>query len=144
MSIVADFQAYLADEELVDGTTGWPSVRRRVNDTMGDQLVILTEDGGMDPETPAPLGSLGDEALMEPAVQVRVRGEPWDGDSAREKAGEIFTALHGLLRVEMYEAYYLRIKAQTAEPVFIGFDERGRPEFTISFRAQRAVRRSSA
>ena len=139
MGIVADVQAYLQAETLVDGSTGWASVRRRVNDAMGDQLVILTEDGGFEPETPAPAGTLGDSALMEPAVQVRVRGKPWDGDSAEGKAQEIFDALHGLLRTEVGATYYVRVKAQTPGPVFMGFDAKGRPELTISFRAVRGV-----
>ncbi len=139
MGIVADVQAYLATEGVVDGATDWPSVRRRANDVMGDQQVIFTEDGGADPETPAPIATLGDAAMAEPAVQIRVRGEPWDGDGALYKAVEIYDALHGLLRTEVGYTYYIRIKAQTPEPVFIGFDEQGRPEFTISFRALRAV-----
>jgi len=135
MSLVDDLQAYLADESLVDGSTDWPSVRRRVNDAMGDQLVIITEDGGLEPETPSASG-IGSATFREPAVQVRVRAGAWDGDSAAGKAAEIFDAVHGLRNVTMGSTVYTRVKAQTSSPVFIGFDSpRGRPEFTISFRA---------
>ena len=135
MSLVADVQTFLQEHSppIVDGSTGWLSTRRRVHDQQ-HQIVVITEDGGLEPETPAPDGSLGDSALKEPAVQVRVRGEPWDGDGAEEKAQEIFAALHGLLRTDVGETYCLRVKAQTSQPVFIGYDERNRPEFTISFR----------
>jgi hypothetical protein len=140
MGIVADVHAYLGtlSPEVIDGSTEWPSVRRRVNDALGHQLVVITEDGGLEPETPAATG-LGDSALAEPAVQVRVRGEPWDGDGALAKAQEIYDALHGLLGATMGSTHYMRVKAQTPEPVFIGYDEKGRPEFTVSFRAQRSV-----
>lgn len=138
MGIVADFQQYLKDAGIVDGSTDWPSVRRRVHDN-SDQLVILTEDGGFEPETPAPAGTLGDSAQKEPAVQVRVRAEPWDGDAAHAKAQEVWDALHGQMRVEINGNFYARIKAQTPQPIFIGYDDQNRPEFTISFRAVMAV-----
>lgn len=140
MGIVADVQTYLQAAGIVDDSSSepWPSVRRRVHDG-SDRLVIITEDGGFEPETPAPPGTLGDSALKEPAVQVRIRGEQWDSDAAQAKAQEVFDALHGLMRVEINGTYYMRIKAQTAQPLFIGFDEKGRPEFTISFRAVTAV-----
>jgi hypothetical protein len=140
VGLVADVQAYLGtlSPEVIDGSTEWPSVRRRVNDALGHQLVVITEDGGAEPETPSASG-IGDSALAEPAVQIRVRGEPWDGDGALAKAQEIYDALNGLLGVTMGSTIYMRVKAQTAEPVFIGFDTRGRPEFTVSFSAVRSV-----
>jgi len=143
VGLVDDVQAYLQSQDVIDGSTEWPSVRRNMSDNLPDQLVVFAEDGGFEPETPAPQGSMGDAALAEPAVQVRVRGEPWDGDSAEAKAAEIYDALHGLLRTDMGSQHYLRVKAQTSSPVFIGYDERGRPEFTQSFRALRAVASTS-
>jgi hypothetical protein len=137
MSIVDDVLAYLASAEIVDGSSEWPSVRRNVHDG-SDRLVIVTEDGGVPPETPSPTG-IGDSAFMEPAVQVRVRGEPWDSDSASAKAQDVFDALHGFMRGDLGSTYYIRVAAQTSSPVFIGFDTNGRPEFTISFRALRTV-----
>ena len=139
MGMVEDVQMFLAQYSpaIIDGSTGWPSVRRRVHDD-SDQLVVLTEDGGFEPETPSAEG-LGDSALKQPAVQVRVRGEPWDSDASYEKAQEIMDALHGVMRQDVGYGYYLRIKAQTSGPVFIGFDDRGRPEHTISFRAVQAA-----
>jgi hypothetical protein len=139
MGLVEDVQMYLQSLSpgIIDGSTGWPSSRRRVHDGLGHRLVIITEDGGFEPETPSPDG-IGDSALMEPAVQVRVRGTPWDTDAVEEKAAEIFDVLHGLLRTTMGYTYYERVKAQTT-PIFIGFDDKGRPEITTSYRALRAV-----
>jgi hypothetical protein len=82
---------------------------------------------------------MGDSALMEPAIQVRVRSGPGQSDAARAKMQEIIDVLHGVLSQTIGSTHYLRIKAQTSEPAFIGFDVRGRPEFTMSFRALRAV-----
>jgi hypothetical protein len=137
MSLVADVQSYLAALDIIDGSSEWPSVRRHAHDDTA-RLVVLTEDGGGEPETPSPTG-IGDSAMMEPAVQVLVRGDPQDSDAAEAKAAEIFVALHGLLQTEVGTMTYARIKAQTPGPLFIGFDESGRPEFTISFRAVRPV-----
>lgn len=140
MGIVDDFYDYLESEGLAGSSSDWPLVRRRVFDspqTQNQRLVVLTEDGGFEPETPAPSGSMGDAALSEPAFQVRIRGEAWDSDSAHDKAMDIMGALHGLLNQTIGGQIYLRVKAQTAEPVFIGFDEKNRPEFTQSFRAVR-------
>lgn len=134
MSLVDDVQDYLADASLVDGATGWASVRRRVNDQMGDQLVVLTEDGGLEPETPSESG-IGSATFREPAVQVRVRAAAWDGDAAYAQSQAIYDLLHGARNVTMGSTFYHRVKAQTASPVFIGFDEQGRPEYTTSFRA---------
>jgi hypothetical protein len=137
MSIVADVQAYLADRGVVDGSTGWPSVRRRVHDG-SDRLVILTEDGGFEPEIGV-AGGIGDAAYRDPQVQVRVRGAAWDGDGAEEVAQMAYDALHGLMGVEIGSTRYLRVAALTGGPVFIGFDGNGRPEFTCSYRFAVAV-----
>jgi hypothetical protein len=134
MGLVEDMQAFLDDAGLAgDSVSGWPSVRRRLHDE-SDQLVVITEDGGTAPEIPAAAG-LGSAALKDPAVQVRVRAAPWDGDASLAKAQAIMDALHGQLEVDMGEGHYLRVVAQSAAPVFIGYDERSRPEHTISFRA---------
>jgi hypothetical protein len=142
MSVVEDFQAYLEDASLIGGQTGWQSVRRRMLDDV-DRIVCLTEDGGPEPETPAPEGSMGDAALSEPAFQVRVRADRHDSDMAFNMARQINDLLHGLLREQVNGTWYQRVKAQTTEPVFIGFDERGRPEFTQSFRAVRSTVQAS-
>lgn len=134
MGLVEDLRIHLTAESIV-GTSDWPVVERRVHEGAGDQLVILTEDGGFEPETPAPSCSIGDTAMWEPAVQVRVRGEAWDSPTAFAKAVQIRDELHGILRETVGYTLYMRIKAQTPEPLFIGFDGEGRPEFTQSFRA---------
>lgn len=134
MGVVSDVQAYLGAEGLVDGTTAWPSVRRRLHDEAGDRLVVLTEDGGVTGGRDAPSG-LGSDALARPGFQVLVRGAPWDSDSALEQAIALRGALDSVIDRELAEQHYLTIRARTPEPVFTGFDDQGRPQFTTSFLA---------
>lgn len=137
MGLVADVQAYLEAQSLIGGATGWASIRRRIFDDV-DQLVAISEDGGSPPEMQATAG-IGDVALEDPAVQIYVRGEPWDGDSAETKAGQIFAALHGQTDIDLNGTTYVRVAARTSGPIFLGFDESGRPELTISFRARKLI-----
>ena len=133
MSVVEDLYEYLVGEGVAAGSTGWTILRRRIMDApAGDQLIVLTEDGGALPAIPAEEG-IGASAESDPAVQVRVRAKAWDGDASAAKAGEIFTLLHGKRNLIMNGNLYLRVRAQTAQPVFMGFDSKSRPEHTISF-----------
>lgn len=136
MSAVDDLQAHLDYVGITDSTE-WPSVRRRVHDG-SDQLVVLTEDGGPPPEIPAATG-IGSAALASPGVQVRVRGKPWDGDSAKAKAEEVIREMHGRQSAWIGGTLYRSIRSQTFEPVFMGYDDKGRPEFTVSLLMTRGV-----
>lgn len=131
MGLVEDLQLYLQQEGVVDGSTEWPSVRRRVHDG-SDKLVILTEDGGST-ERPSASG-IGDSAMRNPQVQIRVRGEPWDGDSAEAQIKAIEAVLHGASPGVIGYTVYKRLGALT-EPIFMGFDTKNRPEFAQSYRA---------
>jgi hypothetical protein len=132
MSAVADVQAYLESGGLIGESTEWPSVRRRVHDN-SDRLVILTEDGGTPPPLYATQG-LGESSSATVGVQVRVRGAPWLSDEALALGRAITAALHSLAGIAIGSQTYEVVTALTADPVFIGFDEKGRPEFTMSFR----------
>ena len=137
MGFVSDVQTYLEAEGVVGGSSGWTSLRRRILDDV-DKIVVFSEDGGLEPEQPAAEG-IGDNATTDPAVLVYVRGGPWDGDSASTKALAIFDALHGQRNAAIGASTYIRVQARTSEPVFLGFDERGRPELTISFRGRKLL-----
>lgn len=137
MGFVSDVQSYLEAEGIIGGATGWASLRRRVLDDV-DKIVVFTEDGGSEPEQPAAEG-MGDNATVDPSVQVYVRGGPWDGDSGVAKAAAIFDALHGQRDATIGSSKYIRVQARTSEPIFLGFDERGRPELTISFRGRKLI-----
>lgn len=134
MSLVDDVFAFLESEGFAGGSTDWTLLRRRVMDApAADSLVVLTEDGGTAPEQPAQSG-IGDSAMQDRGIQIRVRAEAWNGDAAQAKAKAISNALHGQRNVQIGSTRYLRVGAMTAEPVFIGFDSSGRPEYTQSFR----------
>ena len=133
MGVVADVYSYLEAQGLAGGSTDWALVRRRlVDDPAVDQLVVLTEDGGLAPEI-AESSGIGDSALQDTGIQVMVRAGPWDGDAGAAKAQEILDALHGLRDTTLGATTYRRVRAQTPEPIFLGFDDRGRPRHTMSF-----------
>lgn len=132
MGVVDDVQDRLQAQGLIDGATGWPSVRRYLHED-SDQLVVLTEDGGPPPEMTAASG-LGETAETDAGIQVRVRAEPGDSDASFSRAKAIYDDLHGLKGVTLGSTDYHRVAALSPEPVFMGFDDEGRPEHTISFR----------
>lgn len=140
MSTVDELFTFIEDQGLAGGSTEWTLLRRRIMDApANDRLVVVTEDGGLEAEIAAQEG-IGDAALADPAVMVTVRAEAWNGDATAQKAAAIFAALHGRQGTLISGgASYLRVRAQTPEPVFAGYDERGRPMHTVSFRLLRAV-----
>jgi len=134
MSAVDDVFDFLEYNGIANGSTGWTLVRRRMLETPAeDQLVMVSEDGGGGPEIPAEAGTLGDAAMYDIGVLVIVRAARWDGDASATKAQEIFDALHGQRFVTVGSTEYLRVRARTPEPIFVGFDDNGKPRHTISF-----------
>ena len=133
MSAVDDVYAYLIDQGIAGGSTAWSLARRRLMDAPAeDQIVVLMEDGGTAPEIPTDEG-LGDSALQDAGVHATVRAGAWDSDASVAKAIEIYDALHGLLDTEVGSTTYMRVRARTAEPVFLDFDDKGRPRHTVAF-----------
>lgn len=128
MSAEADAQTRAQNQGLVDGNTGWPSVRNFWHDD-SDQLVGFFADGGLAPEV-----RTGEE---HPSVQVRVRGGgEAESDAALAKLRAIRDDLHGQIDVTIDGTDYVEIMA-LGEPAPLGPDENGRPEFTQSFRFER-------
>jgi len=130
MSAVADVIAYLAATGLVDGSTSWTSSPRLVHDEV-DRLVVVAEDGGPAPELG---GGSFDGPIRTEGVRVVVRGSCYEGDAAAAKATEIRDALHGLAGETLGATRYEGVWAMTSAPVWIGFDENRRPEFSTGFR----------
>lgn len=133
-SAVEDVFLYLTEVGIAGGSTDWDLLRRRDMDSpAANQLVIISEDGGPAPETPATAG-IGDSAMRDTLIHVTVRGEPWDSDATQAKAVEIYNALHGQINGFLVgTTSYLRVRAQTPEPLFLGFDTDGRARHTIAF-----------
>ena len=136
-SAVRDVQLWMQEVGLVDGSTDWPSVERLLHDE-SERLVVLTDDGGREPELPAAAG-LGSAAIGDAGVEIIVRGEAEGPEETQEKAQEILDALHGQFNVGMGYGSYLRVKSLTSQPAFIGYDERRRPVFRVAVRLARRV-----
>lgn len=134
MGLVDDVYDFLEAQGIAGGSTDWALFRRRVNDTR-DRIVVLTEDGGIPPEI-GRMDGIGDSAFKDPAVQTIVRAEAWNGDASEAKSQEIFDALHGRSCVMLGSTEYIRVAANTAGPIFAGFDENGRPTHTLSYRCK--------
>ena len=131
MGVVSDVQDYLEEEGLVDGSTEWQSLRRNRQDKQ-DKIVVITEDGGPEPEIYKATG-IGDAAVRDSGVQILVRAERLNGDAAQEQAQAIYDALHGLTDTTLGETEYIRVVALTSEPSFLQ-DENERPLVTWAYR----------
>lgn len=133
MGAVSDVYTFLLAQGLAGGSTGWDLLRRRLMDSpTADQTVVVTEDGGNLPEIREDAG-IGDSALQDAGVLVTVRAGAWDGDASLTKVLEIYQDLHGKRNIVLDTTTYLRVRARTPEPIFVGFDDQGRPRHTISF-----------
>ena len=133
MGAVSDVHAYLVDQGIAGGSTEWALKKRRQMDSpVTAQLITITEDGGAPPEIDE-IEGIGDSALHDVGVLISIRGNPWQGDANNTKAMEIFVALHGKRDITLDSNVYMRIRALTPEPVFLGFDDKGRPRHTIAF-----------
>lgn len=131
MGVVDDVQAHLAAAGLVDGETGWLSIRGALVDTQ-DQVVGITEDGGSTPETSRATG-IGDAALKAPGALVTVRAARRKRDDAFNQAQAIWDELHGKNSETLNGTDYLSVRARTPEPVFAGQDDSERPIYTVAF-----------
>jgi len=133
MSAVNDVFSYLEAQGIAGGSTLWALLRRRETDEPDteQQLVVVAEDGGPEPEIPATEG-IGDSALYDVGVLITVRAAAWDGDASAAKAKEIFDALHGKRGVTVGATTYIRVRCRSTEPIFVGFDDRGRPHHTLA------------
>lgn len=142
MGVVDDVYFFLEEQGLAGGSTEWDLFRRRIMDSPSQaQAVILSEDGGPQPDMATNAG-IGDAAIEDPGVLITVRAEQWDGDSSKEKAAEILEALHGLRSVVLGGSgapTYLRVRALTPEPMWAGYDDQGRPQHTVAFRLLKLV-----
>lgn len=141
MSRVDDVVAYLTAQTLAGGSTGWDLILRKMGDTpIKDQVVVVSEDGGPEPEIKTAAG-IGSAAVGDGGVLITVRAKEWDGNTSKAKAVAILAALHGLRNVQLVGGgtTYYRIRALTPEPVFAGFDDTGRPRHTVGFRLLAAL-----
>jgi hypothetical protein len=129
--VVSDLFAFLVASPQDIEAGGWKLVRRGMHDGNAHQMIVLTEDGGPAPEIAAADG-IGASAWGFSNVQVRVRGNPWDGDSARAKLAEVFDLLDSRPGLIMNDQRYDMIQATTTEPAAF-MDDKGRWNLTQVF-----------
>lgn len=143
MGVVDDLYTFILNGGLAGGATGWQLLRRRMADKESggvEQQVVISEDGGDQAEIKVASG-IGDSALSDPGALITVRAAAWDSDASSAKAAALYAALHGLLSSSLVGggSVYFRVRALTAEPVFAGYDDQGRPIHTISLRLLKLV-----
>lgn len=128
----SDVYDYLVAQGLVGA--GWTIVMRKIMDDPAlDQLIVVSEDGGT-AEMPAASG-IGSQVIADKGVLITVRAKDSESDVSFAKANAILVAMHGLRDVQLVVgSLYLGIRALTPEPVFAGFDDRGRPLHTVALR----------
>lgn len=134
MSAVDDVYDWLGAEGLVG--SDYVAVKRNVTDDVPNKAVFVIEDGGPDAEVGSEEGS-GDTAMAFPGVLLRFRGEPGKAVDVQGKAQEVKDRLHGLYGVDLGATHYLQVLTLGSEPLFIGYDDRKRPEFTVAIRLTR-------
>ena len=99
-----------------------------------EDIVVLSPTGGFAPD---PL-----DATDQPSFQVRTRASR-DPRDAYERQLAIYDKLHGLTDVTLADGTHLSgCLAIQSDPVFIGLDENGRPEYTVNYRTY--VRRETS
>lgn len=135
MGAVKDVYDWLGAEGLVGST--WVVIERTRTDNIQNRVIVVVEDGGPEPEVGADSG-IGSAAMAFPGVLLRFRGEPGQAIEVQEKAQDIQNRLHGLRGVDIGDNHYLEVRVLTSEPIFVGFDEKKRPEFTVALRLTRA------
>ena len=110
---------------------GWTVIVAGENDNT-DRILVLMDEGGPVPPPPATEG-IGQGAVSSPTIQVRGRGEPWKRTDLMQVMLDVFNILHGTVDVDMNGTRYIGVLAQTAAPIFLGYDDKHRPEMTMTF-----------
>lgn len=103
-------------------TDPWPIFEGQFSETR-DQCIMVRDVGGRPPEVKV--------AIDYPAVQVNVRGDEEGYMAAREKAQEIFVALHA---IDSSPTPYPELTSCLGlQPVFLGYDASKRPVWAVNF-----------
>ena len=122
MALVDEVGGALTAAGVVGGATGWTLRYHFVPDDPS-QVVVLSETGGV-PVSPV----LG---YSKPAVQVYVRGEPYQATEARSKLQDVHDAIHGYYGPLGGRTYWVIAEESGALP--LGRDEKNRPEWTQNY-----------
>ncbi|QHZ45912.1 minor capsid protein [Bacillus sp. NSP9.1] len=69
----------------------------------------------------------------QPSFQILVRGRQAGEQDCEDKANEIFDSLTNLKEVIIGESSVVIIRATTSVPLFIGYDDNERPQYSLNF-----------
>ncbi|MEK3817501.1 minor capsid protein [Bacillus sp. FSL K6-1284] len=69
----------------------------------------------------------------QPSFQILVRGGAAGEQECEDKAYELFNALTNLKEVMIGENSVVIIRATTSVPLFIGYDDNNRPQYSLNF-----------
>lgn len=94
-----------------------------------EPAIAFTDSGGFAPE--------GINDLEYPTVQVLIRGEPFKYAETFNLIKGVGVILHKVNGDTVSGSFYTGIWQQ-GEPLFLGFDEKNRPSFSLNFRIQRS------
>lgn len=122
MALLDDIKTRLDAESVTGGATGWSAFTSFLP-TDPDKAVAVFETGGDTPEM-----AMGGTNYPKPTFQVRIRGESFEYETARQKAQDAINALH---RYSVNNQTFFAIQSG---PLSIGNDENDRPNLTVNFR----------
>ncbi len=94
-----------------------------------DKCVTFYDSGG-DPEQN--LLNLSENGWKYPTIQVMIRGNVNAYTDTRELAEDVYSQLHKAMRFTSNSHDYEQVIA-TGEPIFMGYDDNNRPEWSINF-----------
>ncbi|MGM0409191.1 MAG: minor capsid protein [Bacillota bacterium] len=112
-----------------DMTTKTVETRLGKIPTEPDKVITFFDTGGMAEQN---LLNSDEQGLKYPTVQVRIRGTKNSYVDTRELAEDVYDNLHKLYLENMNENLYKQVIA-VGEPIWLGYDENNRPEWSINF-----------
>lgn len=101
----------------------WPIYEGQFPETV-EQCIMVRDTGGKPPEVKV--------AINYPACQVLVRGDPTAYMAVKDKAHEVFVALHAI-DASVTSFPQLTSCLSASEPNFLGYDANKRPVWSANF-----------
>jgi hypothetical protein len=134
MTLLVEILAYLVSNSICSSGTasanGWSGYIGKMP-SAPDRCIGLFEYGGMAPDM------THDKAYdVNPSLQVRIRAENLGSTgyaTGIAKADAVLALLHGVSNTTLSSKPYKLILA-TGSPMYLGTDDKGRPEWTVNFR----------
>ena len=93
-----------------------------------DKCICIYDTGGYPPQS--------NYDYYKPTIQIIIRGNKQDYQSAWDDAFELMDVLHGVHGEEINLTTYIQILSMS-DILFLGYDKNKRPEFSINFEIHR-------